>query len=161
MERRTVAIAWILSAASAVACVRPSLGPPPSQDSAAIRVVSGRLVHYRLSDELFHIDDLWLRVAPGTEFHRWLSAARNKRVTILLATGTDRFAEASSGRILIGELVHGTAPQDGAGLVHVLVLRDHTSNTLGPITFQTDDLGIARKFDVHAGEMVSILVSVQ
>ena len=41
----------------------------------------------------FHIDDLWLKVTPDTEFHRWLSQGIDRDVTITLTANADRFAD--------------------------------------------------------------------
>ena len=121
-------------------------------------VVSGKLAHYRLTNDLFHIGSLWMRVEPNTLFHRWLSDAGGRQVSVLITSDPDRFGDAPNARILTGELHHGTAPQRGSTVLHTLVLRDSLTNTLGPIAFETDNPMTARKFDAFDGRVISIVI---
>src|SRR5579862_2447018 len=54
---------------TSLAEVRPSAAVPASD----VTLAAGKLEHHGFSNELFHIHDLWIRVAEKTEFHRWLS----------------------------------------------------------------------------------------
>lgn len=137
---------------SGAATIRADTAP------ADVTVVSGRLVHYRLTNDLFHIDKLWMRVEPGTLFHRWLSDVGRRRVSVVLTGNPERFGDERDARILTGELVHGTTPQQGSSVVHVLFLRDILTDTYGPITFQTEDAATARKFDASDGTIISIVM---
>jgi hypothetical protein len=145
----------VLAAVATLGVVVSAQAPAPP---AEVVVVQGKLVHYRLTNDLFHIDKLWMRVEPGTQFHRWLSDADGHRVTVLVTPDPDRFGDDASVRILTGHLNHGTSPQAGSSVMHVLVLRDSVTDTLGPVTFQTEDPVTARAFDAFDDRTVSIVI---
>ncbi len=75
-----------------------------------VTIAEGKLEHHRVSNELFQIGELWIRVAADTEFHRWLSQGINHHAAIVLTTKTSRLADEEGARILTGTLIHQTAP---------------------------------------------------
>lgn len=136
---------------------------------ADVTVASGDLDHLRLADDLFHIHDLWIRVAAGTEFHRWLSQGIDREAAIILTTNADRVGDDRNVRILSGRLIHQTAPNptpsstDAVGalppgnlsVVHILYLRDDLTGSLGAVAFQTSDFATASRFDAYDDQTVS------
>jgi mono/diheme cytochrome c family protein len=125
-----------------------------------LTMVSGNLEHHLLTNDLFHIDDLWMQVAPNTEFHRWLSQGINRNVTILLVLNADRFADAKGVRILTGHLVHDIAPA-ASPIVHELFLKDPATGAVSAITFETTDAAIAKAFDFHDDGEVSLIIQIK
>jgi hypothetical protein len=110
-----------------------------------------------MTNSLCHVDDLWMQVEPGTEFHRWLLAGVGSRIDIVLTRQPERFGDDRSARILSGTLVHTTSP-DGSGLIHQFYLRDKALGTTGPITFETKLLDRAHRFDGYDGVEVSLVM---
>ena len=135
----------------------------PAEDVAGqeseITLASGTLAHHRLTNDLFHIDDLWMKVAPDTEFHRWLSQGVGRTVSVVLTSNVDRFADIKNVRLLSGTLIHETAPTTSP-VVHMLFFRDERTASLGAVTFQTDDLATAMKFDSFEGEKAGVIIAI-
>lgn len=129
------------------------------QPCNAITVVRDTLEHHRITNDLFHVHRLWMRVEPGTEFHRWLSQASGGDIAIVLTTEPDSFGDMHDVRILTGTLNHGTAPRD-TSVQHIICIRDALTGSVGPITFQTDDLATALLFDAYAGRRASIVMRI-
>jgi hypothetical protein len=123
-------------------------------------VVSGDLAHHAATNDLFHIGELWMQVAPNTQFHRWLSQERKRSVAVILTTSPDRYGDPDTARILTGTLMHETAP-GSSPIVHVMFLQDELTGTTGPITFETGDPITARKFDAFDGHTVSVIIAFQ
>jgi len=65
-------------------------------------VASGTLDGRFLAGSLFHIAEFWMRVAKGTEFHRWLSQGLDHHVVIRLAPDTARSGDEKNVRVLSG-----------------------------------------------------------
>ena len=142
---------------------------------ADVTLAEGKLEHHRISNELFKIDELWLRVAADTEFHRWLSQGINHTVAIALTTNTGRLVDETGARILTGRLMHETAPNptpmpvDVVGqlppgnlpTVHIVFLRDELTGTIGAVTLQTSDRETAAKFDGLDDAHVSIVITLK
>lgn len=149
---RTLLLVLLLTGASAS-------GQTVAQD-ADVTVVSGQLAHHRLTNDLFHINDLWMQVTPDTQFHRWLSQGINRDVVILLTATPGKFGDRDNVRILSGKLMHGTAPATSP-IVHVMFLEDELTGSIGAVTFQTDDSVTARKFDAFDDEDVSIIIEIR
>ena len=140
-------------------------------------VASGTLDGRFLAGSLFHIEEFWMRVAKGTEFHRWLSQGLDHTVVIRLAADTVPFGDEKNVRILSGTLVHETAPKPTAittdvvgrlpagdsGFVHVYFVRDEIggSGTLGAITFESADLATVSKFSAYEGAHVNIIIEIR
>jgi len=138
-----------------------------------VTIAAGKLS--RRSSELFRIDELWIRVAEDTEFHRWLSQGIDEQVAIILTTNTARLADESGARILTGRLIHETAPAvtpntvDQVGqlpsgnlpMVHIVFLRDELTGTLGAVTLQTADAVTASKFEGFDDARVSIVIRIK
>jgi hypothetical protein len=123
-------------------------------------VIVGTLVHHRLSNDLFHIDRLWMRVEPDTLFHRWLSGGSGRTAAIALTTDPARFEDLPNVRILTGRLIHQIAPM-ATPLLHVLFLQDDRTGVLGPITFETEDPTVANAFDRWADAEVSVIMEIR
>jgi hypothetical protein len=117
-------------------------------------------VHHRLTNDLFHIDDLWFRVEPDTAFHRWLSQGVGNQAAITLTDEPGRFADVANVRILTGRLAHQTVPS-ASPVLHVLFLRDEVTESLGAVTFEAEDPVIAATFDLWAGVEVSVIVEIR
>lgn len=161
-----------------VAALLVALGPTAfAADKAADGVVaSGKLDGRFLARSLFHIDEFWMRVASGTEFHRWLSTGLGRPVVIRLAAGTARLGDERSVRILSGKLVHETAPkptptdvdvvgrlpEGDSGFVHVYFVTDDLagSTTLGAVTFESADSATVAKFAAFDGLRVNIVIEI-
>jgi len=137
-------------------CAGVSVAEPPVDDIVA----SGSLAHHRLTNDLFHIGDLWMRVSPDTVFHRWLSQGIDHTVTILLTTNPTRFADAKKTRILTGTLMDDTAP-NATPVIHILFIEDERTHRASPITFETTDRLIASKFDDYDDAEVSIVIQLK
>jgi hypothetical protein len=150
----------VLAALLAVACVPRSthIATVPFDGDGV--VIVGTLAHHRLSNDLFRIDRLWMRVEPDTLFHRWLLDGAGRVAAIGLTTDPGRFADVPNVRILTGRLIHQTAPT-ATPLLHVLFLEDPLSGFLGPITFETQDPIVAHTFDRWADAEVSVIVEIR
>src|SRR3954464_12210737 len=120
-------------------------------------VVSGKLAHHFLSNDLFRIDTLWMQVAPDTLFHRWLSQGINGKVEVILTTSPEKFGDRPNVRILSGRMMHETVPTTSP-IVHSLFVFDEQTGTAGPVTFETDDHRTAHKFDAFDDQPVSIVI---
>jgi hypothetical protein len=140
----------------AALCVAAAQAPP----AADVVVVSGKLAHHALTNDLFHIDALWLQVAPGTLFHRWLSQAINHEVAIIVSPDPDRWGDRDNIRILRGTLMHETAPSTSP-IVHEMFLRDERLGATSAVTFETDDQVIAAKFDAFDGRNTAIVIEMR
>lgn len=125
-----------------------------------LTMVSGTLKRHLLTNDRFHIDGLWMQVAPDTEFHRWLSQGIDRNVAILLVVNADRFADLKGVRILTGHLVHNIAPA-GSPIVHELFLKDPATGAVDVITFETTDAAIAKAFDFHDNAEVSLILQIK
>ena len=141
----------------AIGCCPGAVG---AAQRTEVTVVSGDLVHHALTNDLFHIGDLWMKVKPDTEFHRWLSQGIDRKVTITLTPNADRFADAKDTRILRGSLMHETAP-NATPVVHILFLKDELTGSVGAVTFETADSETATKFDSYDDADVSIVIEIR
>lgn len=137
-----------------------------------IVVASGKMDGRFLADSLFHIDEFWMQVNSGTEFHRWLSRGLHKKVVVSLIASAAALTDEKNMRILTGTLIHQTAPREGpgtggrlpkgdSGLVHVLFLQDDLSGSLGAVTFETADRATVEKFDVYDGKRITIIIRIK
>ena len=126
---------------------------------ADITVASGKLEHHFLTNDLFHIDKLWIEAASDSLFHRWLSQGINDTVAIILTTDPDQFGDRPNVRIMSGTLVHELAPST-TPIVHVLFLRDEATGTVGSVVFETADPVLAQKFDAYDDQEVSIVIAI-
>ena len=135
-------------------------------------VASGKMDGRFRTDSLFHIDEFWMQVNSGTEFHRWLSRGLHKKVVVSLTTSADELNDEKDTRILTGTLIHQTAPREGpgagarlphgdSGLAHILYLQDDLSGSLGAVTFETADRLTAQKFDVYDGKRVTVIIRIK
>ena len=122
-------------------------------------IASGTLEHHVLTNDLFRIDDFWMRVTPDTEFHRWLSQGVDRRVSITLTTAPERYGDSPNVRILTGTLIHNTA-FDAMIVTHILYVQDPETRALSPITFETVDASTARKWDEFDNGEVSVVIKV-
>jgi hypothetical protein len=147
---RTLVAALLLAAASPA---------PQASFGGDVIVVSGELVHHRATNELFHIDELWMQVTPDTVFHRWLSQGIDREVSIILTRNPERYGDFSNVRILSGRLMHITVPSVSP-VMHVLYVEDQETGALSPVTFQTDDPDTARKFDEFEDRDVSLVIEI-
>jgi hypothetical protein len=120
-------------------------------------IASGTLEHHALTDDLFRIDDFWMRVTPDTEFHRWLSQGVDRHVSIRLTTTPGRYGDSREVRILTGTLIHNTA-FDAMIVTHVLYVQDPQTRVLSPITFETVDGSTARKWDGYDNGEISVVI---
>jgi hypothetical protein len=145
-----------LRALAAAAWLAVSFAAPQATFNDDIVVVSGELEH---RNQLLHIDDFWMQVAPETQFYRWLSQGLHKDVTIILTRNPGRYDDREDVRILSGRLMHQTVPSESP-VMHVLFLQDEETGTIGAVTFQTDDQVIARKFDPFDDRAVSIVIEI-
>jgi hypothetical protein len=130
---------------------------PAARKNADVTVASGKLVHHALTDDLFRIDHLWMRVRSDTEFHRWLSQGINHKVEIILTYDPRRFDDVAGVRVLTGTMTHDTAPS-AKSVVHILFLWDEETGSPGPITFETTDDRLAGKFDEFDSGEVSLVI---
>jgi hypothetical protein len=144
-------------------------------DPSEVILAAGKLAHHRVSNELFQIDELWIRVSEDTEFHRWLSQGINREVTVVITTQTARLTDEAGMRILTGKLVHLTAPNptpatvDVVGqlppgdlpMVHIVFVRDEALGTLGAVTLQTSDGATASRLQGFDDADVSIVIAIK
>ena len=144
--------------AAAVLLAVPSAAPQAVFGDDVV-VVSGELEHHRATNSLFHIDELWMQVTPDTQFHRWLSQGIDKDVAIILTRNPDRYGDRENVRILSGRLMHITVPS-ASPVMHVLYIEDQETGAMSPITFQTDDPALARKFDPFDDRDASIIIEI-
>ena len=135
-------------------------GAPVAGQQAEDIVASDALVHHRLTNDLFHVGDLWIRVPPDTVFHRWLSQGIDRPVAVILTTNPTRFADAKNTRVLTGTLMDDTAP-NATPVIHILFIEDMQTHQASPITFETTDRVIASKFDDYDDAEVSIVIQLQ
>jgi hypothetical protein len=145
----------LLALLTIAACVsRPVI---PILDRSLI--ASGTLDHHVMTNDLFRINDFWMRVTPDTEFHRWLSRGVDRHVSISLTTTPERYGDSPNVRILTGTLIHNTAV--GAMVVtHILYVQDPATRVLSPIAFETVDLHTAAKWDNFDNGEVSVVIRV-
>jgi hypothetical protein len=129
----------------------------PARD---VVVVSGKLAHHFFTNDLFRIDTLWMQVAPDTLFHRWLSQGINGPASIVVTTAPEKFGDRPNVRILSGKLMHGTAPGESP-IVHIIYVVDDQTGTAGAVTFETDDLATAVKFDAFDDRAISIVIEIR
>ena len=145
----------LLLVLSAGACVsRPVI---PILDRSLI--ASGTLEHHVMTNDLFRINDFWIRVTPDTEFHRWLSRGIDGHVSISLTTTPGRYEDSANVRILTGTLAHNTAI-DATLVLHVLYVIDPQTRALSPVTFETVDPHTASKWDDFDDGEVSVVIKV-
>ena len=123
-------------------------------------MIHGKLVHHRFRNALFHIGDLWMRVAPGTEFHRWLLRGAGRAAAISVTADPDDLGDLPNVRILSGRLSHQTAPSLDP-VVHILFLRDDVTGGLGAVTFETEDRIIADTFDACGDVKIGIVIRIE
>jgi hypothetical protein len=156
-------------------CALAAMCASGASAAADVTLARGELEHFALSNELFHIDNLWIRVAENTEFHRWLSEGIGHNVAINLTTSAARAADEKDTRILTGTLIHNTAPRPTSNTVdvtgrlppgdmdtvHELFLRDETTGTLGAVTFETSDSATVLKFEGYDNARVSIVLKIE
>jgi hypothetical protein len=133
------------------------LGAPSQTD---VVVVLGTLAHHRLSNDLFRIDRLWMRVEPDTLFHRWLLRGAGHTAAIAVTTAPDRFADLPNVRILTGRLVHQTSPSANP-VIHMFFQQDDLTGTLGAVTFQTEDRILALTLDAWCDAEVSLIIEIR
>jgi len=132
----------------------------PVPGDKEVAVASGTLVHHELTDDLFHIDNLWMKVKPDTAFHRWLMQGVDRTAFVILTTNPARFLDADNVRILPGRLMHNTTPAEGGPPMHVLFLKDELTRSLGAVTFQTDDPAIVKKVEPFCGAPISVIIEI-
>lgn len=125
-----------------------------------IVIASGTLVHHALTDDLFYIGTLWIRVTPGTESHRWLSTGIGHRATLTLAVDPSRFADKRNTRILPGMLRHSEAPSAWP-LVHVPFFTDDETGAISSLTVETSDETVARLFGRRDNFASSLVVQIK
>jgi hypothetical protein len=156
---RAVTLLVLLFAACGASCAHP--GPlvlaPGVLGSSDIVVANDDLAHHALTNELFHIDSLWIQTQPGSEFYRWLLGESGKPMALVLTSNPGHFGDRRHARILTGTLVHSTGPSEPP-IVHVLVLVDPKLGVVSPITLETDDPAVAAKFDEFDNAEVSIVL---
>jgi hypothetical protein len=145
---RTLLLAALCSSVCAAQAPAPAVN---------VTVASGKLAHHFLTNDLFHIDNLWIEVTSDTVFHRWLSRGINDKVTITLTANPEPFGDRANVRILSGILIHELAP-GVTPIVHVMFLKDEQTGTLSAVTFETDDPVTALKFDGYDDKEVSIVI---
>jgi hypothetical protein len=122
-------------------------------------IASGTLEHHALTNDLFRINDFWMRVTPDTEFHRWLSEGIDRHMSISLTTHPERYGDSRAVRLLTGTLVHNTSV-DAMVVTHILYVQDPETRELSPITFETVDASTARKWDEFDNGEVSVVIKV-
>jgi hypothetical protein len=160
----------VLAAALVAAGATVTFAAEPTE----VILASGKLDGRFLAGSLFHIDEFWIRVSEGTEFHRWLAEGLKHNVVVLLTTNPDRFGDMKNVRILSGTLKHivapkptpvttdvvGRLPEGDSGLVHELFLQDELTGSIGAVTFETADRVVASAFDVYDGTHISIVIAI-
>jgi hypothetical protein len=126
----------------------------------SVAVVRGKLVHHRFTNALFHIDDLWMQVAAGTAFHRWLLQGVGRVAAIAVTADPDDLEDQPNVRILTGRLNHQTAPNLDP-VVHILFLRDDDTGSLGAVTFETEHRIIADAFDACGDVKIGVVIRIE
>ena len=153
---RAVLVAAICSTVSATQ-TRTTIVPAQKKD---VTVASGKLEHHYFTNDLFHIDKLWMQISSDTLFHKWLSQAINDKVVITMTAHPEKFGDRKNVRILTGRLIHQLAPSE-TPIVHILFLQDEALGTLGAVTFETDDPVTAFRFDGYDDTIVSIVIQIK
>ena len=125
-----------------------------------IVIASGKLGHGGLNDELFRVGNVWIRIEPGTESYRWLSAGIGREARLTLARDASRFADRRNTRILPGTLFHTEVPSEWP-MTHILFFKDDGTGALGPLTIQTEDEGIAGLFGDQENFASSLVVQIR
>ena len=157
-----------------VLCVAGAAGSHADRDFTV--VASGKLNGRFLAASLFHIDEFWMKVAGGTEFHRWLSQGLDRDVVIRVMADATTLGDEKNTRILTGTLMHevaarvtpnstdvvGRMPEGDSGFVHVFFVRDEIAGTgaLSAITFESADLATVAKFTAYEGSHVNIVIEI-
>jgi hypothetical protein len=168
-----------LARLAVIGALSVGIGATPSQRAVPGEVVvaSGTLDGRFLADALFHINEFWMRVPPGTEFNRWLSQGVHQHVIVTLTTDPARFGDEKNVRILSGALMHeiagqftptsvdrvGRLPEGNSGFVHVFFAKDDIagSGTLSAVTFETSDLATVAKFSPYESAHINIVIQIQ
>jgi len=152
-------LVWVLAAGTAIALAEAPAraDAPPRQD---VTLIAGKLAHHRLTNDLFHINGLWMRVEHGTVFHRWLLRASGREVAIAMTDNPSRFADLPDVRILSGRLIHQTVPS-ATPIVHIVFLTDSRTGTIGAVKFETKDRLIAALFDEWSDSEVSVVIDMR
>jgi hypothetical protein len=132
----------------------------PAPDDKEVAVATGTLVHHELTDDLFHIDNLWMKVKPGTAFHRWMMQGVDRTAFVIVTTNPERFLDADNVRILPGRLMHNTTPDEDGPPMHLLFLKDELTGSLGAVTFQTDDPAIVKKVEPFCDTRISVIIGI-
>jgi hypothetical protein len=132
--------------------------PRPFQTDAVI--VIGPLAHHRLSNDLFHIDGPWMRVEPGTVFHRWMLSGAGPTAAIGVTLDPDRFADLPNVRTMTGRLIHQTVPS-ASPIVHAFLMPDPQSGLIGAVTFQTKDRLVAEPLEAWTGIDVNLVIEIR
>lgn len=153
--RLFLVILWLLAGAPST-----SGSGRPTPGDKEVSVASGTLVHHELTDDLFHIDNLWMKVKPDTAFHRWMMQGVDRTASVILTTNPARFLDADNVRILPGRLMHNTTPDADGPPMHVLFLRDELTGSLGAVTFQTGDPAIVKKVEPYCDTPVSVIIQI-
>ena len=169
-------LAWIAGIVSICASDGAAVAGPSGAHKDHAVVASGTLDGRFLAGLLFHIDEFWMKVASGTEFHRWLSQGLGHPVVIRLVRNTARLADEKNVRILSGLLMHqtvpkltpattdvvGRLPRGDSGLVHMYFVIDAIADTatLSAITFESADLATVSKFNAFEGARISIVIEI-
>jgi hypothetical protein len=124
-----------------------------------ITMVAGTLGHHAQTAALFHIGDVWMRVAPNAEFSRWLSQGVDRHAAIIIAANPERFGDVKGMRILTGTLIHDTQPNTSPP-VHELFLKDLMTGAFSAVTFETTNPSIAKTFDFFDNPEVSLIIQI-
>jgi hypothetical protein len=157
-------------------CTGPGAAWLEADEAAAAVVASGTLHGRFRAASLFHIDEFWMQVASGTDFHRWLSQGLGRLVVVRLTADATQVHDEKRMRILTGTLVHETAPrptsittnvvgrlpEGDSGLVHVFFVTDEIAGrgTLSAVTFETADLATVSKFAAYEGGRINIVIEI-
>ena len=112
-----------------------------------------------MTNDLFRINDFWMRVTPDTEFHRWLSQGVDRHVSITLTTHPERYGDSRNVRILTGTLIHNTSV-DASLILHILYVQDPQTRAFSPITFETVDQRTAAKWDEFDNGEISAVIRI-
>jgi hypothetical protein len=176
MNRTAACLAGIALLALSVADCGPVPVRADTTDHTFV-VASGTLDGRFLAGSLFHIGEFWMRVAEGTDFHRWLENGLGRRVVIRLTADPSSAGDDKSMRILSGALIHETAPKStpvttgasgrlpegDSAFVHVFFVTDDIagSTTLSPVTFETADVATVSKFAAFEGAHINIVIQLR
>jgi mono/diheme cytochrome c family protein len=124
-----------------------------------IQIASGPIEHHVLTGDVFRIEKIWMRVAPNTQYHRWLSSGTGSRSTLVLTSDPRRFGDRHNVRILTGRLICNTAPSE-MPIVHEFFLTDDATGAFSPVTFETEDGATAAKFEQWNNAVVSLVIEI-